>query len=93
MPKILGMTTIERLTHLDPDKVPYDACKTEEWAWLVLGLDPNPGYYPSTDVVDILAERFTDMIPASAHNYDRLMYTLQKAQKIANELIESDTEM
>lgn len=93
IPKILAMTLMERLNHLDPDRLPYDGCKVEEWAWLVFGLDPVPAYLPATGVVDVLYEHYAPSIPNSAHNYDRMAYTLQKAHKILQEVIESDKSM
>lgn len=93
VPKILAMTLMERLNHLDPDRLPYDGCKVEEWAWLVFGLDPVPAYLPASGVVDVLYEHYAPSIPNSTHNYDRLIYTLQKAEKILQEVIESDKAM
>lgn len=93
VPKILAMSLTERLGFLDPDRLPYDGCKVEEWAWLVFGLDPVPAYLPGELVVSVLYEHYSTAIPNSAHNYDRLMYSLQKADKILKELIESDKAM
>ena len=93
VPKVLAMSLTERLGHLDPDRLPYDGCKVEEWAWLIFGLDPTPAYLPDELVVSVLYEHYAAAIPNSAHNYDRLMYSLQKADKILKELIESDKAM
>lgn len=93
VPKILAMSLSERLTFLDPDRLPYDGCKVEEWAWLVFGLDPVPAYLPGELVISVLYEHYAAAIPNSSHNYDRLLYSLQKADKILKELIESDKAM
>lgn len=47
--KIIAMPTLTRLRVLKdytPTK-PYPGCKPLEWAWLVLGLDPNPAIVPN----------------------------------------------
>jgi len=91
IPSILSMTLIERVRRLDPDRPPYDGCKPEEWAWLVMGLDPNPAYYPGTHVIEILGVEYGDLIEGSgAHDTDRLQHTLQRAEKITRELCESE---
>lgn len=91
IPAILAMTLLDRVRHLDPDRPPYDGCKPEEWAWLVMGLDPNPAYYPGTHVIEILGSEYGDLIEnSSAHDVDRLQHTLQRAEKIARELCESE---
>lgn len=90
VPKILAMTLLERLRHLDPDRMPYDACKPEEWAWLVMGLDPVPAYNASPYVIEVLAADYQKAVEKSnTQNTDRLLYTIQKARDICAEVCES----
>lgn len=93
IPKILAMTLIERVRHLDTNNAPpYDGCKPEEWAWLVMGLDPHPAYFPSTDVIEVLGAEWVRQIEASGNprDVDRLVHTVQRAEKICSELAESE---
>ena len=90
IPLILAKTLIERVRHMDTDKPPYDGCKPEEWAWLVLGLDPLPAYNPSPEAVNVLAQHWTSQVEAAnPHDVDVLLHRLQRAQQVAVEVAES----
>lgn len=39
---------------------PYPGCKPLEWAWLVLGLDPDPAIVPNSGTLQIIGEALLD---------------------------------
>lgn len=85
--QILDMTVVERLRHLDPKgQPPYDACKPEEWAWLVLGLDPMPAYLPNTGTVQFIVNGMNAAIELQS-DYENLEATVGRAAAIVMEVI------
>lgn len=88
IPVILAMTPVARIRHMDTDKPPYDGCKPEEWAWLVLGLDPNPAYYPASGVVECLYDLYVNAVYQQADE-DALLHRLQRAKELATEMVEA----
>lgn len=64
--RLLALDTTERLRALDPKKgSPYPGCKPEEWAWMVLGLDPTPAYLPAPGVIHVLQDAIDDHASAA----------------------------
>lgn len=87
IPKVLDMSFLARLRRLDPaGEPPYSACKPEEWAWLVFGLDPMPAYNPDFFVVETLGARYDELIKESgAKDTDALLAIFNRAEKIIHE--------
>lgn len=54
--KIVNMPTLTRLRVLkDYTPVnPYPGCRPIEWAWMVLGLDPDPAIVPNREVFEMI---------------------------------------
>lgn len=78
---ILSMDLLDRLRRLDPaGDPPCDGCKPEEWAWMVLGLDPIPAYLPNWLLVESIVKVYSDLIESSgASDDERLQEILNKA--------------
>lgn len=81
--KIIAMDTLERLRHLaeyTPAK-PYVGCKPLEWAWLVLGLDPDPAIVPSKSTLTYIT-RGLDNETTGERDEETLVDTVNRADAL-----------
>lgn len=83
---IIQKSLIERVRHLDPKgAAPYTNCKPLEWAFLVLGLDPDPASYPNPQVIEILEAAYKSELDAFTKDSEELVTILERAVKMINE--------
>lgn len=83
--KIIGMNTLPRLRVLKeytPTK-PYPGCKPLEWAWLVLGLDPDPAIVPNEKVLEFIVDGLNDASEtANADDSEELVKLVNRAHAL-----------
>lgn len=79
--KMIAMPLMDRLRHLDP-KVNIEfvkVCKPLEWAFLILGLDPDPASYPNIQVIEVLEAAYTAESGAFAKDAENLANIIKRA--------------
>lgn len=81
--KLIELTTLDRLRALrefTPMK-PYAGCKPLEWAWLVLGLDPDPSMLPNKNTLEFVV-RGIDNEMTGQKDEEELGNTLIRANEL-----------
>lgn len=83
--KIIGMPTLTRLRVLKdytPVK-PYPGCKPLEWAWLVMGLDPDPAIVPNRTCLEHIASGEVSIIEqADSEDQKDLINVINRAEDL-----------
>ena len=82
---IIGMNTMTRLRVLKEysQTNPYPGCKPLEWAWLVLGLDPDPAHVPNRVCLEHIANGESSTVAsADPDDKDVLLKVLTRAEDL-----------
>lgn len=85
--KIINMPLMQRVKHLDPstNNEFFKVCKPLEWAFLVMGLDPDPATYPNIQVIEILQLAYTGELTAfNAEGEALVTKVIDRAVKMIN---------